>query len=321
MPTCSICYECFSSPVALPCGHVFCQECIRQVVDSANSSKTKHSCPTCRSNFTIMNLDPNLIPPYLRPHILPTLRPLFIDGLGIKTSPASSDCSMPAASPSNPDVTALQTSVTAWQKQAETHASANTTLLAFARRTRDCALRLRTERDMHRNECVLLKRKLREIYEAQNAAPAAQPKQQPPPQQTASSSCVTWTRKCHEEADTLNSPSPFAPPGPPRSVCSNSSASSSSHTDDLDSDEEFDYERRRRLAASTAARVVRPPVYLLQFEAPNAVKPIAEDALVGGPPMKRRKGTPAPAGRMGGNGQMEVEQERCSVRSISDLLV
>jgi hypothetical protein len=43
------------------------------------------------------------------------------------------------------------------------HAAANTNLLGFARAVKDCALRLRAERDAERNQCVILKRKLAEL--------------------------------------------------------------------------------------------------------------------------------------------------------------
>jgi hypothetical protein len=50
-----------------------------------------------------------------------------------------------------------------WKRRAELHAAANANLLGFARAVKDCALRLRAERDAERNQCVILKRKLAEL--------------------------------------------------------------------------------------------------------------------------------------------------------------
>ena len=43
---CGICLEFCTQPVKTPCGHVFCLQCQRKLLESAN-----HSCPLCRTNF------------------------------------------------------------------------------------------------------------------------------------------------------------------------------------------------------------------------------------------------------------------------------
>ncbi|KAJ7328991.1 hypothetical protein DFH08DRAFT_318283 [Mycena albidolilacea] len=177
MPNCSICLESFTSPVSLPCGHVFCRECIRRTVDSTKSWDTQHFCPTCRGPYSILNIDPGLIPPYLRPHILPPIRRVFLDDTTASASTAATSTSAsastaatpPAAGPSadlaraEAELNVLRMHCATWRKRAEVHAAANTTLLGFVRTARDCALRLRAERDAERNSCVLLKRKLAEL--------------------------------------------------------------------------------------------------------------------------------------------------------------
>ncbi len=45
---CPICLEKFSSPVATVCGHVFCFECLRSVLEQ------KKVCPLCRSDVTMI---------------------------------------------------------------------------------------------------------------------------------------------------------------------------------------------------------------------------------------------------------------------------
>ncbi|KAJ7065978.1 hypothetical protein B0H15DRAFT_895948 [Mycena belliarum] len=188
MPTCSICYERFTTPVSLPCGHVFCKECIRRTVDSIKSCSVQHFCPTCRTPYSVVTIDPSLVPPYLRPHIVPPIRQLFFDehtptastsasagvlSISSLVSPPepSQAGSIPAPNLSTPaelgrlaaDATALRMSCATWRRRAEVHAAANTGLLSFARAAKDHALRMRTERDQARSQCILLKRKLCEL--------------------------------------------------------------------------------------------------------------------------------------------------------------
>ncbi|XP_062293858.1 E3 ubiquitin/ISG15 ligase TRIM25-like [Scomber scombrus] len=46
--TCSICLSTFDSPVTIPCGHNFCQDCL-----IASWEDTYYSCPQCRTHFDI----------------------------------------------------------------------------------------------------------------------------------------------------------------------------------------------------------------------------------------------------------------------------
>ncbi|KAJ7703453.1 hypothetical protein B0H16DRAFT_1638719 [Mycena metata] len=170
MPSCSICLEPFASPISLPCGHVFCRECVRRTVNSARSSTLQHSCPTCRAPYPIVTMDPALIPPYLRPHIQPPLRKVFFND---DPPPAPVAAPIPMASTAVPapadlgrllaEVTLLREHCVTWRRRAEVHAAGNTTLLNLTRAAKDCALRMRAERDSERTHCVLLKRKLAEL--------------------------------------------------------------------------------------------------------------------------------------------------------------
>ncbi|KAF8209647.1 hypothetical protein K438DRAFT_1960649 [Mycena galopus ATCC 62051] len=199
--SCSICYERFSSPVSLPCGHVFCRECICRTVDSIKSCSVQHYCPACRKPYCVVSIDPELVPPYLRPHVQSPIRPIFFDSphsppLSESESGSPSSQSQSQSQPQSqsssfsqptpptvfspePDLgvtseisdlgraaaaaTALRLSCNTWRRRAEVHAAANAGLLSFARAAKESTLRMRGERDAAQNQCLLLKRKLAEV--------------------------------------------------------------------------------------------------------------------------------------------------------------
>ncbi|XP_068103276.1 E3 ubiquitin/ISG15 ligase TRIM25-like [Hyperolius riggenbachi] len=49
--SCSICLNIFTEPVALRCGHTFCQACIGMVLDSQSNSSQAYSCPECGEEY------------------------------------------------------------------------------------------------------------------------------------------------------------------------------------------------------------------------------------------------------------------------------
>ncbi|XP_074058278.1 putative E3 ubiquitin-protein ligase TRIML1 [Macrotis lagotis] len=55
--TCSICYDFFTNPVSIECGHSFCQSCLLR---SYQESSTLSSCPECRSIFQQREYKANL---------------------------------------------------------------------------------------------------------------------------------------------------------------------------------------------------------------------------------------------------------------------
>lgn len=52
---CPVCRDQLSHPVALPCGHVFCQTCINRIA-TIDSTGHRLTCPVCRRRFQMKRL-------------------------------------------------------------------------------------------------------------------------------------------------------------------------------------------------------------------------------------------------------------------------
>ena len=56
---CSVCLELLCRPVQPPCGHVYCQHCIRRAVLAQQRSGREVTCPLCRAAFSPSALAPS----------------------------------------------------------------------------------------------------------------------------------------------------------------------------------------------------------------------------------------------------------------------
>ncbi|KAI0765992.1 hypothetical protein BC629DRAFT_1293277 [Irpex lacteus] len=144
MPTCVICLNALRNPAALPCGHVFCYDCIVKVVRNVQPFTQQHFCATCRAPYTIANIDSALIPTHLRPHLTPAIRKLCLDF----TVPAAT----PEASPASEcdrlrsENASLRACCEIWRKRAAVHAAASLGLVGLARLTRDEVIKCKQEK-------------------------------------------------------------------------------------------------------------------------------------------------------------------------------
>lgn len=163
MSSCNICLEGFKRPVSLPCGHIFCAECIVQTIQCVKPVRNVHPCPLCRAPFNIVPLNPLVVPPHLRPFVTPTIRRVYIDSPETSGEPSSSSIPPKVAedlAKLRTENATLRSHCLSWRRRAELHGAATLGLLDFARMVRDQAANIARERDEMKRECQSLKRKL-----------------------------------------------------------------------------------------------------------------------------------------------------------------
>ncbi|TFY78483.1 hypothetical protein EWM64_g5526 [Hericium alpestre] len=78
MCTCPICLDTLSSPIALPCGHVFCRACLVHAIQLTTNPAP--ACPTCRAalplSIRISNRSSMKNPPIASPNVVLGIMPL-----------------------------------------------------------------------------------------------------------------------------------------------------------------------------------------------------------------------------------------------------
>ncbi|PFH50279.1 hypothetical protein AMATHDRAFT_94993, partial [Amanita thiersii Skay4041] len=164
MAACNICPKNLDSPVCLPCGHIFCDDCIQRAIRAIAPFTTFHQCPVCQTPYSTGYIDPTTVPPPLRPNVLPSVRKLHMSS--VSSTPIRQGVS---GSGDNHDLLvenarlrvengALQKNCAMWRKRAEAHSSSTLGLLHMVRMARDQAICVAHERDELRKRCDALQR-------------------------------------------------------------------------------------------------------------------------------------------------------------------
>ncbi|CAL1714356.1 unnamed protein product [Somion occarium] len=150
MPTCVICLDVLKNPAALPCGHVFCYECVVQLVRNVHPYVNQHFCPTCRQAYTI-------IPPHLQLHVSPSIRKLSLDYSVPKSTrsnePLELECARLRA-----ENQSLKNCCSVWCNRARLHARTTLGLIGMVRMGKDAALQMKAQRDEFEKQLTSLKR-------------------------------------------------------------------------------------------------------------------------------------------------------------------
>ncbi|KAF8347996.1 hypothetical protein F5887DRAFT_881394 [Amanita rubescens] len=162
MAACNICTNDLISPVCLPCGHVFCNDCIFRAIRAIAPLTTMHHCPTCETSYSTATLDPAAVPPHLKANLLPSIRKIHFGGPSMPAQPSSSsDADLQTENARlRAENAALQKNCSMWRKRAEAHSSSTLGLLQMMRLTREQAMQAARQRDELRRKCEVLKGRL-----------------------------------------------------------------------------------------------------------------------------------------------------------------
>jgi len=162
MSLCHICLDNLDVPVSLPCGHIFCKQCILRAVEAVKQYSSLHTCPECRSFYTVAPLDFTTVPAHLRPYLTPSVRKLYLgpstEGNGALASSSSSlNTEIARLKAEN---SALHTNCGLWRRRAEAHSASTMGLIRLAGMARQQTLEVSRERDQLQTQYNTLKQKL-----------------------------------------------------------------------------------------------------------------------------------------------------------------
>jgi len=180
MSTCAICLDALKSPVALPCGHVYCHGCISETV-KATASTSFHAtyCPTCRESVSTVTPNPLFVPSHLRPYVLPPFRRIYLNSPPPDSTPAGDDKASGPSAEGVEKITArlhmenaiLRQSCHAWRARGNAHVAAHLGLSALLRLAREQARIFKDERDELARKCDSLKRKFSDVDRVAETGP------------------------------------------------------------------------------------------------------------------------------------------------------
>ncbi|KAK0239226.1 hypothetical protein EDD85DRAFT_535103 [Armillaria nabsnona] len=76
---CTICICDYTEPVSIPCGHVYCMQCLSDYISSSSLDGLTAACPTCRAEFPIVVPELHSLSKQFHRYITPSIRRVFIE--------------------------------------------------------------------------------------------------------------------------------------------------------------------------------------------------------------------------------------------------
>ncbi|KAK6967130.1 tripartite motif-containing protein 26 [Favolaschia claudopus] len=78
--SCSICLSSrLKEPVSIPCGHVYCTDCLTAHISATSPDGFTSTCPACREKFNVVRPELTCLPKKFHQYIVPSIRRLYID--------------------------------------------------------------------------------------------------------------------------------------------------------------------------------------------------------------------------------------------------
>ncbi|KAK0436861.1 uncharacterized protein ARMOST_17152 [Armillaria ostoyae] len=76
---CTICLCDYKEPVSIPCGHVYCMQCLSDYISTSGKDGFTAKCPTCRAKFTIVVPELHSVAKQFHRYVTPSIRRVFIE--------------------------------------------------------------------------------------------------------------------------------------------------------------------------------------------------------------------------------------------------
>ncbi|KAK0489280.1 hypothetical protein IW261DRAFT_1444042 [Armillaria novae-zelandiae] len=76
---CTICLCEYKEPVSIPCGHVYCMQCLSDYISTSGKDGFTAKCPTCRAKFTIVVPELHSVAKQFHRYVTPSIRRVFIE--------------------------------------------------------------------------------------------------------------------------------------------------------------------------------------------------------------------------------------------------
>ncbi|KAJ6518950.1 hypothetical protein C8R45DRAFT_851598 [Mycena sanguinolenta] len=77
--SCGICLSKLKDPVSVPCGHVYCTDCLTGHISATSSDGFTSTCPSCRETFNMVRPQLTCLPKKFHQYIVPSIRRVYID--------------------------------------------------------------------------------------------------------------------------------------------------------------------------------------------------------------------------------------------------